>query len=157
MWKKILICATLAALMAVPAEARGHRGHRGHRGSNSGSVAALGGFLTGLIVSDVLTRPVYSSPVVISDSWSDVAWRTEGWDYGRPHYGYGRYGSRYSDRYGHRPDYRRGEWVYRDVRVWVPGRWEIVYDRYGLSTRVWRKGFYDVRREKMWVPTYRGY
>jgi len=150
MWKKLFIYATFAALMTLPAEARNHRHHHG---SNSGSVAALGGFLTGLILSDVLAGPVYPAPVVVADSWSDVAWRTDGWNYGRPHYGYNRYGDRYPDRYA----YRHSDWGYRNVRVWVPGRWEIVCDRYGLSKRVWRNGYYDVRREKIRRPSYRSY
>ncbi len=157
MWNKILILVTFASLMVMPAEARSHRGHHGHHSSNSGSVAALGGFLTGLILSDVLTGPVYSTPVVVADSWADVAWRSDGWNYGRPHYGYSRYGYHYPDRHAYRPDYRRGDRGYRNVRVWVPGRWEIVCDRYGLSRRVWRNGYYDVRREKNRVPAYRRY
>lgn len=154
MWKKILICATFAALMTVSAEARGHRGHGG---SNSGSVAALGGFLTGLIVSDALARPMYTTPIVVTDSWSDIAWRTDGWDYGRTYHAYGRPSYRYPEKYTHRNDYRRGDWGYREIRVWVPGTWDVVCDRYGRSTRVWRNGYYDVRREKVRGSSYRRY
>jgi hypothetical protein len=50
--------------------------------------------------------------------------------------------------YGHRP---RGHWETRRVRVWVPGYWDVRINRCGDRIRVYQKGHYSYRHEKVWV------
>jgi len=123
-----IISVLLLALGGAPAHA------------NDKAWAALGGFvagvITGVAIEDSRDRGYHGEVAV-----TVVA------PYGRDYHRGGHYRG---------PDpYRHGHWEIRRVRVWVPGRWEIVIDRCGARTRIWRGGYYEWRRERVWVP-YRG-
>jgi hypothetical protein len=52
----------------------------------------------------------------------------------------------------HRYDrHRSGHWETRRVKVWVPGSWEIEITRCGDRVKVWRRGHYEWRRERVCV------
>jgi hypothetical protein len=53
--------------------------------------------------------------------------------------------------YGHQ--HRHGYWGWTSVRVWVPGRWVVSYDRCGSRVRYFERGYYDSRRERVWMST----
>lgn len=50
--------------------------------------------------------------------------------------------------YGHRD---RGHFETRRVRVWVPGYWDVRVNHCGDRIRIYRKGHYTYRHEKVWV------
>lgn len=54
---------------------------------------------------------------------------------------------------GYDHQHRHGYWNWTSVRVWVPGRWVVSYDRCGSRVRHFERGYYDVRRERIWVST----
>lgn len=55
---------------------------------------------------------------------------------------------------GHRDHPRRdGYWDNVTVKTWVPGRWGHTYDRWGHARRVFEKGHYVFRTERVWVET----
>lgn len=93
-------------------------------------LALIGGFIGGLLVGAALDEHHV-------DSHCDTV--VVGHDYGR-----GRY-----DRYD-RHDRSRGYWDYRTVRVWIPACWEVRYD-YGRRVKVYVPGYYETRRERVWV------
>jgi len=47
--------------------------------------------------------------------------------------------------------HRHGYWEIRTVRVWVPGRWVVSYDRCGNRHRYFERGHHEHRRERVWV------
>ena len=56
--------------------------------------------------------------------------------------------------FGHSRDYRHarnGHWEIKRVQVWVPGRWIVKVDRCGDRIRIWEKGHYSWRRDRVWV------
>ncbi|MCC6415776.1 MAG: hypothetical protein IT582_07700 [Opitutaceae bacterium] len=44
-----------------------------------------------------------------------------------------------------------GFWDYRPVRVWVAPRWTVVYDHCNRPVRRYIAGHYDTRHERVWV------
>lgn len=46
-----------------------------------------------------------------------------------------------------------GYWTWTTTQVWVPGRWVVTFDRCGRQYRHWQPGYYEVRRERVWVET----
>ncbi len=106
------------------------------------AVAALGGFLAGVITGVVIDDhgPHHRGPAV------EVA-------IGSRHGRYDRH-----DRYGHRGRYdrydrhrRSGHWEIRYVKVWIPGRHEYVRDACGRRIKVWRPGHHVKRPQKVWI------
>ena len=105
------------------------------------ALAALGGFLGGVIVGTVINdRDDHRTIIVRGGS-------------GR-HDRYDRYDRH--DRYDRRDSYGRGHqpagrWEYRTVRKWVPGHWTIVRDRCGDRRRVWNDGYHVRTQIRVWV------
>ncbi len=46
---------------------------------------------------------------------------------------------------------RRGYWTVRQVRVWVPGCWDVTINHCGDRVRVWRPGRYENHPKRVWV------
>lgn len=65
-----------------------------------------------------------------------------------PSYGYG---------YGHAPVAPRGYWKDVTVKVWVPERWVVSYDRRGREIRRCEPGYYTYRTDRVWVDYGRDY
>lgn len=91
------------------------------------AVAAIGGFVAGIITGAILDN--HDDRVHVS---------VHGRYPGRRDYGKGRH-------------YRTGHWEIKRVRVWVPGYWDVTYDRCGDRVKVWRRGHYTWRKERVWV------
>lgn len=105
------------------------------------ALAAIGGFIGGVIVGSHLDRDHDRSewhsrydrhhrrgPVVIERCAPPPRW--VGRDRGSRHEGY---------------------WSERTVRVWVPGRWVWSIDDCGRRVRYREPGHYEYRRERVWV------
>jgi len=122
---KIIFASVLAvatALVGSPSPAAA--GHNHYDDDDDKVIAAVGGFVGGLIVgSTIHSSPRVPAPaVVVSAS-----------------YGQGN---------GH---YRHGRWEWTTVRVWVPGHWTYVGRECERPRKVWVAGHYDHRRERVWV------
>jgi len=133
MWKHTLTAITTLALLSSGAHAR--------PSENNEVAAAIGGLITGVILSEIVDDANISVEFAGNHRYRDS------WD---------RYDSNYRDydsRY--RPDSRyhsKGghyEWVKR--RVWVDGYWDYTRDRHGRSIEIWVKGHYEIRNVKIWV------
>lgn len=107
-------------------------------GLNTGSahaddeaVAAIGGFVLGMITGAVIDH--HNDDVHVSVG--------------------ARYGHDHSCRKGCsiRHDRGRGHWEIRKVKVWVPGYWDVRITRCGDRVRVWKKGHYTYRKDRVWV------
>lgn len=110
-----LLAAGAIALSPSPAQA-------GHRGGDE-AVAALGGFVGGLIVGTLIQdAPRYDRTVVVA----------------------------HRDTY--RSDDCGGYWKPVTVRTWVPGYWTTRYDC-GRRLRVYVPGYWEHRTERVWVAT----
>lgn len=121
-----LLSATALALTPAPAKA------------GSDGVAALGGFIGGLIVGHAINDHRSGPPsteVVVTHRYVD---RRES----RHH------DSRHDRHYSHD---RRGYWDSVRVQVWVPGYWTTRYER-GRRTNCHIPGRYEWRLERVWVP-----
>lgn len=116
-----ILLAGLTGWAATPAQAR----HHDHE-----ALAALGGFIGGVIVGSAIDhdRPPSPPPVCVIP-------RHE-------------IGGRVVIASGHRP---HGYWDWVTVRVWVPGRWVQSWDRHGHRVRFFQAGHYEHRRERVWV------
>jgi len=127
---------------------------RAHAGDEA--VAAIGGFLAGVITGTVIndSRDYGRSRVHVSvgrDRYKDYGYgrRSHRHDYGRD-YGYkGSWRGRDSHYGGKKV--RSGHWEIRRVRVWVPGYWETSRKHCGEVVKVWKRGHYKWEREKVWV------
>ena len=117
------VAATLAGLVGSPMNARADH-------DDDEAVAAIGGFVGGLIVGTAINSN--DGPGGAVDVGVVVG---------------SRYGHGHPPRYGH----GHGHWNWVTVRVWVPGRW--VYDdcHRGRPNRVWIAGHHEHRRERVWV------
>ncbi len=115
---------TVGALTFAPKSALAGHGRGGDE-----ALAAIGGFLGGLIVGTAINdRPAYSHydrTVLVS--------------------------SRY-DRYDRRDDCRddRGYWKHVTVKTWVPGYWTTSY-RHGRCVRYHVNGHWSYRTKRVWV------
>ncbi len=120
------------------------------------AVAAIGGFLAGMITGTVISdNHDYGRSRVHVSVGKD---RRYGYKYGgrshRHDYGrhYGRKGSwRGKDSYYGGRKARSGHWEIKRVRVWVPGYWELTRNRHGERVKIWRRGHHKWEREKVWV------
>jgi hypothetical protein len=117
------LVAALSGVFAAPTTARAGDGE---------VVAAIGGFIGGVIVGSTIDR-----------------------DHDHRH---DRGGAVHVEvrtgRHGHGHGHRHGYWDTTRVRVWVPGRWVVTYDRCGERVRYFERGRYEWRRERVWVPTH---
>ena len=105
---------------------------KSHAGDEA--VAAIGGFLAGIITGVVIDDDHHHGSIHVSS--------------GIRCYKHSRHGCEACSGHGHRSS---GYWETRHVRVWVPGHWEYVRNRCGDRIRVWKSGYYTTRREKVWV------
>jgi hypothetical protein len=108
----------------------------GRATANDEAAAAIGGFVLGMITGAVIEN--HTDHVNVSV---------------RAGYGYGHdcrsaCSVRHDRSYGHGP---RGHWEVKRVRVWVPGRWDVRVNHCGDRIRVYEKGYYTYRKDKVWV------
>ncbi len=90
------------------------------------AIAAIGGFLGGLIVGTAINDRPYDRTVVVTNH------------------------SRY-DRYDRRDDCDDGGyWKVVTVKTWVPGYWTTEY-RHGRRIRCYVEGHWGYRTERVWV------
>lgn len=122
-----------AALAVTPAPAK----------ADSEGVAALGGFLGGLIVGRIIDGPDHHRHHGPSVS-VEVSHRSHGYSgrYDR-HDRHDRY-----DRHARHPSH--GYWDTVRVKVWIPGYWTTRYER-GCKVRHHVPGRYEWRTERVWV------
>ena len=93
-------------------------------------VAAVGGFIGGLIVGSTLNDDHYRhAPVRVST-------RVVIGSRGHRH---------------HHHHHRHGHWEWNRVRVWVPGYWVVREDHYGRRIRYFEPGRHVYRRERVWI------
>lgn len=118
-----LIFASIAAVATalMGSPIRAEASHNRHDNDHE-VIAAIGGFIGGVIVGSTINSNNLPPP---------------------------RVGVAVS--YGHDHGRRHGHWEWTTVRVWVPGRWAYVDRDHGRSRRVWMDGYYDHRRERVWV------
>lgn len=102
------------------------------------ALAALGGFIGGVIVGTVINDHDDDRTVIIRGN----SGRRDRYDRYDRHDRYDR-----NDR-GHRPS---GHWEYRTVRKWVPGYWTTVHDRCGDRRRVWIEGRHVRTQVRVWI------
>ena len=127
---------------------------RAHAGDEA--VAAIGGFLAGVISGPVIndSHDYGRSRVHVSvgrDRYKHYSYgrRTHRHDYGRD---YSRKGSwRYKGSSYGGEKVRSGHWEIRRVRVWVPGYWTTSRNHCGETVKIWKRGHYKWEREKIWV------
>lgn len=127
----VLASILLLGLIARPTTAR----------AGDEALAALGGFIGGVIVGTVINDHDDDRTVIIHGR-SDRYDRHDRYDRYDSYDRNGRY-----DR-GHRPN---GQWEYRTIRKWVPGYWVIEHDRYGDRRRVWIEGRHVRTQVRVWV------
>ncbi|MCG8525329.1 MAG: hypothetical protein MI748_03035 [Opitutales bacterium] len=150
MWKTIISILAITTLAAAQA-------HAGHRSSSDSFDAAIGGFITGVVLSEVFDDSNVSVHLTSRgcrdsgrsyrryDSWSRYDSRYRDYSYGR-HRDYGR--SHHYNKYSSRDGY----YTYRKQKVWIPGHWEYVRKHCGRKVKVWVDGHYEWRKIKVWVP-----
>ena len=112
------------------------------------TIAAIGGFIGGVIVGSIASDNHHGSSVVIETGYGrhsnrhyDRGDRRDRYDRG---HGYGR-----NNRRGHTGN--RGRWEYRTVRKWVPGYWSYTRDRCGDRRRFWNRGRHVRTQVRVWV------
>lgn len=141
----LIASAAVIALIASPPSAK----------AGDEVIAALGGFIGGVIVGTLSSDSRHETAVVIeaghrgrSDGHYDRGRRDHRDDrrYGKRHHGDRRYGKSH-----HRDRGRHGRWVYRTERRWVPGYWTYRRDRCGDSLRIWHRGRHVSTRVRVWV------
>lgn len=124
-----------------------------HAKAGDEALAALGGFLAGVITGAVIEDHHdhdYDHGVRIRVGSHHDDW----YRHGNRHYGktrchkHNRYECN-ACRSGHHRD--RGHWEVRHVKIWVPGHWEFVRNRCGDHVRVWKSGYYRTKPEKVWI------
>lgn len=123
----LIALSALAALTLVPrpATALGDR-----------EAAILGGVLGGVIIGAVIDDAL--------DNDHNVQYRHDRGDRDR-HSDHGRDWGRGRD------DRRGGHWALETVRVWVPKRVTISYDRWGNRVRHIERGHWEYTRQRVWV------
>lgn len=117
---KLLIATVITALsgvVGIPQTAR----------AGNDGLAALGGFIGGLIVGSTVGHP------------------QNDYDYRPPAYHDG------PDIVIDNGPRARGHWEWVTVKVWVPASWVVRYDNCGRSFRDFRPGYFEFRRERTWV------
>jgi hypothetical protein len=96
------------------------------------AAAAVGGFIGGVIVGSVLANKHHGPPP------PEVVYAPPPPEYCPP---------------PPPPPPPTGYWTWSTTRVWVPGRWVVTYDHCGRHYRHWQPGYYEIRRERVWVET----
>ena len=119
----LLTAATLSLGTFLPHEAKA--------GSDK-ALAAIGGFIGGVIVGSHLERSHHPAPVIVDHCPPPPRVVVV-------------------DRHG--PPHRHGYWETSRVRVWVPGRTVWVVDECGRSVRRYEPGHYEYRSERVWVES----
>jgi hypothetical protein len=139
MWKHFITSSIAFFALAVAANAQSHRTIEAH------------------------TRLGHVSTTISATNWHNINQRS----YDRH---YDSYRGHRSDRHydaprGHRSDRdicridsRRfhqapaGYYTFKTERVWVPGYWDVSYDRCGDRIRIWIPGGWEIRKIKVWIP-----
>ncbi len=145
---KTLTLTALIVLLGFSHVAHAKHSHRGDTAK-----AAIGGLITGVVLSELLDDDIH----VHATSYRRYdrgrpcpdTYRGRGhhrYDYYDRHRGYDRY--RGYERH-HKPS---GRWEYRTTRIWVPGYYVTRYEPCGRKIRIWRPGRYEFRKQKVWVP-----
>jgi hypothetical protein len=118
------------------------------------AVAAIGGFVAGIITSAIIDHNEPDLVVVKGGHGSHRGYRDQHCDRA----GRGHWERRVSVCPPPRPkrdcgNYQgpRGHWEIRYERVWVPGHWEVRKNRCGDRYRVWNEGHYRTEKRKVWV------
>ena len=114
------VSVTAAATLLLGTPTFSKADHRSHDDDGE-AIAALGGFIGGLIVRASIDEAAPRHSVA---------------------------GEECHPRHERR---RHGHWEWATVRVWVPGCWTYVERRCERPRRVWVEGHYDYRRERVWV------
>ena len=138
----LIATATVFALIAGQSTAR----------AGDEAIAAIGGFIGGVIVGSITSDNHHGSSVVIEAGYGRGSGRH--YDRGNRHDRYDRHYDQ-TRRYG-RHDSRghtsyRGRWEYRTIRKWVPGYWTYTRDRCGDRRRVWNRGYHVRTQVRVWV------
>jgi len=147
MWKDTLTAIATLAILSTGAHAR--------PSENNEVAAAIGGLITGVILSEIV------DDANISVEFASYRGCRDNWD--RYDSNYRDYDSRYRPDSHYRPDSRyhgkSGHYEWEKRRVWVDGYWDYTRDRCGRSVKIWIKGHYEIRNVKIWVedrhPDYR--
>jgi hypothetical protein len=116
---KLILASLIAGLSGVAGTAQTAKASH----NNNEAIAAIGGFIGGVIVGSAIHNDhreperVYSPPprVIVE------------------------------------PRYSRGHWDTVTVRTWVEGRWFVSFDDCGRRIRSWTPGHYEFRHERVWV------
>lgn len=151
----LIASAAVIALIASPPSAK----------AGDEAIAALGGFIGGVIVGTLSSDSRHETAVVIEaghggrrDGRYDRGRRENRNDrrYGKSHRNDRRYGKSHHNDRRYRNGYnsnrgRHGRWVYRTERRWVPGYWTYRRDRCGDSRRIWHQGRHVSSRVRVWV------
>lgn len=121
--KKFALLALIAAAALVVTPKSAFAGH----GSDDAAVAAIGGFIGGLVLGAALDNDhdrYDPGHVVIDAGYGDRHYRGRG---------------------------DGGYWKTVTVKHWVPGCWTHSRDRYGRRIKVYVDGHWDYRTERVWV------
>lgn len=126
--KKLLIASIVAALSGVGVAPQTAMARDGE------VLAALGGFIGGVIVG--------------SNIDNDHVHRSVSYSHVDRHFG-----TRVVVETGRGS--HRGYWKVVTVRTWVPAHWVVGRDECGRRIRYFERGFYENRRERVWVTARR--
>jgi hypothetical protein len=90
-------------------------------------IAAIGGFIGGLIVGSNLNHSQPYCPPVVSYPAPVVVYSSGGY------------------------------WETSCVQVWIAPRWTVIYDRYNRPVRRFEPGHYETRNNRVWIASNRNY
>lgn len=112
------------------------------------AIAAIGGFLAGIITGAAIEDHHDSHHHGASVRISTGSYHPDYHYSGSRCHSHGRYACTACYTVTHR---KTGHWEVRHVRVWVPGHWEFVRNSCGDHIRVWKSGYYSTRPQKVWI------
>jgi hypothetical protein len=115
----------------------------GQAAADDEALYAIGGFIGGVITEKVLNHH-RDHRVVYTERHCEPRHDKHG------HYKHGHKKHRCDHACGHYKD-ARGHYKTIEVREWVPGRWEVYYDRCGDRVREWRPGYHNYVKKRVWV------
>lgn len=139
--KNIVIASLIAATSGLAAAPQASA-------KNNEGLAALGGFIGGLVVStaihDANRRPDYRAPAPAYCPPPAPAYAPPPPPVCEPPREV-----RYSPPYA--PPVPRGYWEEVQVKTWVSERWVMSRDRWGRPVRVFQPGYYTYTTDRRWV------
>lgn len=148
--KKIALIALLVtALFARPLVSTAR--------ADDDAVWAIAGFVGGVIAEKAVQKHKRNHPVAYTQNVRYDTYRCPPPEQTtviiRTHEGRGRPGDYHGESCGCNSCKPAGYYHYETRQIWVPGRWEVSYDRCGNRHRTWCPGYYQTKRVKVWVST----